>query len=288
VDGVPWPELFDNAGSFALSADGQHSAAVVQTEPMGSADVEAFQKGCYSVAVDARAWDRNFVNVWSPVFDPEGRRVAAQSRQSLYDYTVVVDGTPWDRTFASVWEPAFHPKSGAVVAPVRSGGKWGLAENGTLVWPARYSQLWHQVFDETGTTLAAVAAPSYGRFTVAVNDRPWKSSFSVVTDLAVSPDGRRIGALGKEDDRWAVIVDDRPWPGLYDMAYPIAISPDGAHAAVRAERNGRFSIVLDGKEYGETFERAWDPVFSPDGDKVLIRGVQGGIYLRIVAGVGDF
>jgi hypothetical protein len=288
VDGNPWPDFFDNASDFALSPCGAHSAAAVQTRAMEAADIQTFQQGCYSVAVDGKAWGENYVNVWTPVFDESGEHVAAQVRRSLYDYTIVVDGVPWSRNFLSVWAPAFHPKTGAVVAPVRSEGKWGLAENGTLIWPARYTQLWQQAYDRTGSALAAIVATSYGRFTVSVNDRPWQKTFGVVTDLAVHPDGKHVGALGKEADAWTVIVNGRPWAGAYDMVYPLSFSPDGSHAALRAEKNGKFVIALDGKEYKETFDRAWDPIFSPEGDKVLIRGTQGEDYFRIVAGIQEF
>ena len=135
VNGRPWSKLFENANNFSMSLDGAASAAVVQTRAFGEADIAAFQEGCYTVAVDGQAWDTNFVNVWTPVFDAEGKQTAAQVRVNLYDYTIALNGKAWARTFQGIWEPIFHPVTGAVIAPVRQAGAWGVAMDGEIIWP---------------------------------------------------------------------------------------------------------------------------------------------------------
>lgn len=70
-DGEIWPNLFANANNFVLSADGAHTAAAVQTEPLGQAEIFKFKQGVFSVAVDGEPWERNFVNVWTPSHQPQ-------------------------------------------------------------------------------------------------------------------------------------------------------------------------------------------------------------------------
>lgn len=288
LNGEIWTDLYDNANNFTLSPDGNSTAAVVQTGPLGEANIHAYQQGLYTVAVNGKAWERNFVNVWKPTFDAESKRTAAQVRLNLYDYTIAVDGTPWTNTFSSIWEPVFNHKTGVIAAPVRSGGLWGMARDGELCWPVGFNQCWHQQFSADGSKLAAIVAVKFGKFTVAIEGRPWATTFPVVTDLALSEDGLHAAALGGRDYKWSVMVDDKVWPGIYDRLWPPALTPGGAHAAVKAEKNGKYTIVMDGKEYKEDFSMIWDPIFNPEGDKVLIRGIKDNHYHRIVARLSDF
>ena len=199
-----------------------------------------------------------------------------------------MDGEPWPVTFSCVWEPKFNPVNNSVVAPVRVDGKWGLAVDGQLLWPAKFVQLWHQQFSPDGEHIAAIVAPEFGRWTVAIDGTPWKSRFNdFVTDLVYSPDGRRAAALGKNGQKWFIIADDHIWNKAYDMVWKPVFSPDSEHLAVKVELAKRYTIVVDGVEYGEDFDVVWDPIFSPDSRKVMIRSVKGGKYYRIVVPVQD-
>lgn len=290
VEGAVWETLYEAATYFTLHPAGQGSAAVVQTESIPQADIETFKKGCFSVAVNGEAWDTNFLNCWAPVFDGPGKRVAATVRSSLYDYSIAVDGQMWGKSFQTAWDPLFNPKTGAVVAPVRVGGKWGMAQNGEIMWDARYANLWKQQFSADGSKLWAVVSPTFGRWTVLVDDRPWSTTVGgSVTDLAVSPDGSRAAAIAKEGDRFAYLVDDAIWPGWYTMAFAPVFSPDGKNVAAKVDRaTNRYTYVLNGRAYKQDFDMVWDPVFSPEGDKVLLRVIEDGKYCRIVVPVNEF
>ncbi len=146
VEGVAWETLYPNANNFTLSSDGKRSAAVVQTIPLGQAEVFKFKEGIYSVAVDGVPCDVNFMNLWTPRFNADNSSVAAQTRVTLFDYTIVVDGKPWGQFFNQVWEPLFHPKNNSVVAPVRQAGKWGMAWDGKIIWQPSFFQVWQQQF----------------------------------------------------------------------------------------------------------------------------------------------
>ena len=70
-----------------------------------------------------------------------------------------------------------------------------------------------------GSKLAAIMAPAYGRWTVALDGVPWQTTFSdMVTDLVFSPDGDRLAALAKDGDHWMVVVDGTAWRHDLDMA----------------------------------------------------------------------
>ncbi|MBU1229779.1 MAG: WD40 repeat domain-containing protein [Proteobacteria bacterium] len=287
LNGAPWETLFENANQPVLSADGQSSAAVVQLESLKPADLDDFHKGVFGVAVNGEAWDANFMNVWTPTFDPQGKNVAAQVRTSLYDYSIAVNGKKWAGNYGCVWEPRFNPASGTVVAPVRVKGAWGLAQDDQIIWEPRFAQCWHQVISQDGKSIAAIVAPQFGQFTVAVNGKPWSVSLPVVTDLSIARQGEVVAALGCADNRdWRVMVDGRLWDGVWDMAWAPVISPSGGHVAVKVERAGRQTVVVNGRVYPREFTKVWEPIFSPDGTKLLIRALDKDAFLRIVAEVG--
>lgn len=288
TDNVPWPGGFHSLNHLTTAQDGRTVAAVVQTVAFKSADIAEFQKGCFTVAVNGKAWDRNFVNVWQMDISPDNHHVAAEARSTLYDYNIVVDGVAWPRSYPAVWRPRFHPIDNSVTAPVRQPDGWGLARDGHLIWNARYFQLWHHMYSPDGKHIAAIAAPDFGKWTIAEDDRAWRLTFNeLVTDPVYSPDGRHIACVGKSDGKWYVAVDENVWPEACDRVWPPVFSPDGAHVAAKVEINGKFAIAVDGKRINPVFAAVWDPVFSPDGEKLLVRGIdadgpESGCYCRRV------
>ena len=134
--------------------------------------------------------------------------------------------------------------------------------------------------------MAAIVAPVFGEFTVAVNGKPWSPRFPVVTDLAVANDGGRVAALGSDNNRdWRVMVDGKVWDGTWDMAWKPVMSPKGGSVAVKVEKAGRQTVVVNGRPLDQDFERVFEPVFSPDGTKLLVKAMNMGAYFRVVTPV---
>ena len=159
LDGKPWNQTYANMTYFAMSDCGTKTAGAVQVVDADSGEIHKFKQGTFSAALQGKAWDKTFVNVWNPTISPDGEHLAAEVRQSLYDYTIAVDGQIWDRVYTCVWEPVFHPTKHHVVAPVRVGGHWMLAQDGEILWDRPFVQLWHQMFSPDGDRIAAVVAP---------------------------------------------------------------------------------------------------------------------------------
>jgi hypothetical protein len=288
LNGNAWETFYENTNQYALSENGKHSVAVVQVKNLPQADIEGFKAGIYSVAVDGTAWKNRFLNVWTPTFDNDGLRVAAQVRVSTFDYTICVDDEIWPTTYNQVWEPVFHPEGKYVVAPVRVAGKWGVARDGILSWKPRYLQCLELQFSPDGANLWAIVATSYGKFTAACNDIPWATTFPVVNDLVVSPDGKRAGVLcSNYNTDFRIMVDNKVWDGTWDMAWPVTFSPDGNNVGALVEKDKRHHILINGKPFSKTFDRAWAPVFSEDSSKVMIRAIENNQYIRIVADVAQ-
>jgi Tol biopolymer transport system component len=180
-----------------------------------------------------------------------------------------------------------------VTAPVLVEGAWTLAEDGQLIWDRRFVQLWHHLYAPDGSKIAAVVAPEFGRWTVAVDGAPWGRTFGdYVTDATFSPDGGRIACIGVEQGKATVAVDGAPWPVSFDRAWPPVFSPDGRHVAVKTETAGKYHLHVDGRRHAQTYLDMADPVFSPDGEKILVRAVKtdaagDAVCVRTVVNVKD-
>jgi len=280
LEKTPWETLFGSATDFVISDSGMYTCAVVRTAPLGQADLEGFAKGIYTIAVDGTAWEQTFLNAWSPCFDAEEHRVACTVRVTPFEYSIAVNGQRWNETFPCAWEPCFD-ETGACLAPVRKSGGWGLARNGSMLWKPSFAECWTPV--ARAGAVWAVVAPRYGAFTVACNGVPWRCLFPVVTDLVVSPDGKRAAALASHDNSlFRILADGKPWEGEYDMAWPPFFSPDGCHIAAHVRKGGKEAIVLDGKVAAEGLDQTWNPVFSPDGKALMFCAVRGDTFLRHV------
>ncbi len=198
VNDVLWPTLYPNANHFTLSPKGNHSAAVVQTQNLSQGDIFKYQEGVFSVAIDGQTWDTKLVNIWTPIFDHQGKHICAQCRTSLYTYTIVVDGKVWDKEFSSVWRPAFNPATRSCMAPVRIGKKWGLAQDGEIILTPRFYQMWNFIFSPLGDSWAAIVATDLGKWTVCINGSTWKTHFeTLVYDITFSQMVRELLLPGK-------------------------------------------------------------------------------------------
>lgn len=289
-NGEVWENLYENANNFVMAPDGSKTACVVQTRNIPQADIFTYQEGCFSVAQNGETWDRNFVNCWTPEYNSNSSKIACQVRLTLTDYTIAIDGETWKTNYQCVWNPRFNPGTGRVVAPVRIKGKWGMAQDDSVIWDPVFFQCWHQTFNADGTMMYALVSPQYGRWTVAKDGKPWATTVNtMLTDLTVSPDGRRAAAVGKNDAaKYIIMADDSIWNGSFEMAWKPVASPDSKHIAVKVERPGRkYTLMCDGKVHGKDYDELWDPVFSPSGDAVMLRVIENGIYSRIVLPVSE-
>ncbi len=285
-NGIPWEDTYTDMTYFALSPDGNQTAAAVQVVGFDQAEVHKFQEGAYSVALDGKAWDTKFVNVWNMAISQDGAKLATEVRLSLYDYTIAVNDQTWEKTYQCVWEPRINPAKGTVVAPVRVEGKWALAEDSRIIWDQRFVQLWHQIFSSDGKKVAAIVAPQYGRWTVAIDGRPWSVTFSdLVTDTVFSPDGVRIAAVAKEGPTWKLVVDGSVWSNTFDMAWKPVFSSDGANVAAKVEKDGNYTVIVNDCLWEHECDDVFEPAFSPDGTKILLKAIEKGTYYRRVVPV---
>ena len=303
LEDKPWAQGFADVRNLFISPDGTKAAASVAVQRLAEADIFNFQKGVWTAAVNGVPWDKNFVNVWGLAFSPDGNHVAAETRINLYDYAIIVDGKMWPETFKCVWEPLFNPQNNAVIAPVKVPQGWTLALDGKPIWKT-FVQVWNPRFSPDAGRIAAVVASEFGRWTIAVDGIPWKTTFSdTVLAPVFSADSRRVAAIAKEskdptnmgsslheitgNDRWTIMVDGIPWEQDFDMIWDPVFSPDGKRVAAKAEINGKYCIVVNGKPGKISYDALWSPIFSPGGDKLLVRCIKDGKYYRNVVSLDE-
>jgi len=284
VNDLPWDRTYTNMAGMTLSDTGT-SAAVVQVAPMKAADVDSFKQGLFSVALDGTAFDHSFLNIWDLSFDATGQHLAWGARLNREAYTIARDDIIWDRTFQGVWKPVFL-NSGKVLAPVREGGKWKLFRDNEPFWKKGYDQLWRITLSPVKDDIAAVVADSFGKWTVAVNDRAWDLTCdTMISDIFYSADGSCLAAVFKHKGFWDLAVNQTPWTLLADKIFTPGISPDGSRVAVVIEKQGKYHLTLNNRIIAGNYDFLTAPVFSPDGSKILVKGIEKGIYKRRILSV---
>ncbi|MBF0378360.1 MAG: WD40 repeat domain-containing protein [Desulfamplus sp.] len=289
---TPWQNEFSRLTDMVISPDGEKTAAVVESVPVLESEIFKFRQGCYSIAVNGETWDKNFMNVWNPYFSDDSNHIAASVRTSYYDYYIAVNGKTWDKSFSSVWEPRFSPSltlngtnsnTYSITAPVKKGGKWFLAKDGEIFWERPYFQLWQHLYSPDGKKIAAIVAPEFGKWTIALDNTPWDITFSdYLSDPLFSPDGNKFACIFKDNGKWGVAIDGKAWDCLFDMAWQPTFSNDGSHLAVKFKKDGFYYIALNGNIVDEKYDDLANPIFSSDNSSILLKGLQGSSYNRKV------
>jgi hypothetical protein len=286
VNGEPWEKTFNSIREFGFSPDGQTAVAAAQVEPLKEGDTDKFFEGVWAIAVNDKLVDGRFLNAWGPTA-ASGGNTAIEVRTGIREFALMHNGALWPERYGMIWEPCFSP-SGSVSVPVRLAGGWTVARDGKVAWEGRYVQVFRLKPDPRDSRVAGVVAPSYGQWTVVVEDKPWPNTWNeAVLDPIFSGDGQRVAAAVRSDGAWSVAVDGQPWSATFDAVWDPVFSPAGDRVAARFGKNGALGIVIDGRISQRSYEMLWDPVFSPDGKKLLVRGVDGGKYVRSVVSVDD-
>jgi hypothetical protein len=109
----------------------------------------------------------------------------------------------------------------------------------------------------------------------------------MVSDLTFSWHGGHIAALAKENDRWTVVVDDQPWRENFDMVWPPVFSDDGQAVAVKVEKDGKYSVAVNDCLWHRRCDMVWPPQFSPDGRRLLVCCLEEGVFHRRIVPVSD-
>ncbi len=281
LESETWNNRYHAITDFAISDNGAHTCAVVRTASRSQSDPERFNHGLHTVAVDGIAWNESFLNAWSPAFDATGQNVACTVRMTPHEYGIAVNGQPWSQTFSCAWDPCFDENTGSCIAPVRTGGKWGMAQDGAMRWEATLASCGTPLV--RGGKVWATVARKHGECTVSCDGSMWDCSFPVLTDLVVSPDGTRAAALASHNNtRFRIVADGNLWENEYDMAWPPVFSPDGEHIAVHVRKNGKEAIVLDGELKLVNLDQTWNLLFSPDSKRLLYCFAKGETFFRHV------
>ncbi len=282
VNDQPWEELYETLTGMTLGEKGA-SAAVAQMESMAAADVDAFRKGVFSVICNGEAFEEQYMNAWDISFSPDDKRLAWAVRLDRETYGVAVDGTLWDSRFQMTWKPVFTRQGSSVFAPVRQGGKWHLFQDDKKFWDGSYVHLWHIAQSPAGDRTAAIVAPEYGKWSVAIDDAVWSvQADTMISEIHFSQDGSSLAALAKDKEFWTLFVNGKSWNLRADKMFSPCLSQDGNVVAVALEKKGKWFVAVNDKLVTGPYEMMDDPVISPDAGKILIKGVENGIYKRQV------
>jgi len=131
------------------------------------------QAGQWTLARDGNpAWDRRFVQLWHPVFSPDGADLAAIVAPSFGNWTVAVNGTPWRSTFNElVSDAVFSPDGKRVAAIGKKNGSYHIIVDDS-VWPQAFDMAWAPVFSPDGRKILfrTIENGSYVRRVLSVSE----------------------------------------------------------------------------------------------------------------------
>ncbi len=285
VNDTVWNHLYENITGIVLSDQGT-SAAIVQVDPLGQADIDGFGSGIFAVAKDGVAQSQKFMNIWDLSFDSTGQQIAYAIRKNRLEYSLVKNNSPWNQTFQSVWKPKFVDKDNSIIAPIRQDGKWGLFKDGTPFWRRKFAQLWKLNVHDHTKKIAAIVSDKFGKWTVLEDEKPWDFYCdTIISDLFYSDSGNQLVAVFKNKGHWDVAVNGKPWNIKADKLWPPVLSSDNKIFATRMEKKGKYYLVVNGKTYQKPFDMVFEPRISPDNDKILLKSIHNGIYSRQILGL---
>ncbi len=246
------------------SPDGSRMAAVVRLED------ESF-----TVRVNDTPWESTFEKAWLPRFGPDGRLTALVMLDD--EWTVAVDDVAWEERAAFMWNTTFGA-GGQVYAAVQIDMRYGLCKEGVL-WENLFENANCFALRHDGRKSAAVVQMkslkqadidgfSSGIYTVAVDGKPWESTFvNLWTPVFDVRGGERVAAPARLNlYEYTVIVNGEPWPATYNCVWEPAFDPATGAITVPVRQGGRWGIASEAAMYWEpTYFQCWNQQWSNDG-----------------------
>ncbi|MBW1835292.1 MAG: hypothetical protein JRI62_11440 [Deltaproteobacteria bacterium] len=105
----------------------------------------------------------------------------------------------------------------------------------------------HQTYSPDGNNIAAVVAPSFAKWTIAVNGQPWSKTFNeCILKPCFSPDGRKVAAIAKDSGNWFLVVDGTVLGEAFDNIWPPVFSPGGDKVICKVEKKKKWSVCCRG------------------------------------------
>ncbi|MGD2011432.1 MAG: WD40 repeat domain-containing protein, partial [Desulfobacterales bacterium] len=126
-------------------------------------------------------WKENFRWVEEPYTSPDGEKIAAIVNIDEGEFSVCVNGETWEAVFDKIWHLRFT-STGRPTAIVSEMGEWTMADDGTA-WENKFGYIWNPIYSADGRRIA-VAFQQDMQYGMALNDTPWKETYSNITYFA--------------------------------------------------------------------------------------------------------
>lgn len=278
VNGKAWNMGFYDTRDLFISKNGSLIATYVKIENYPVLDIFNFAKGMWSLAINDRVWEKNFLTVFGCTFSPDEKKVASAARMQDRSFTIVVEGIPWNKKFKQVWEPKFIDEK-SVIAPVKTEFGWELYKDEEPLWGQAFYQLWNiEVHTKTGN-IAAVVAINLGEWTVAVNGKLWKSRFNqLVLKPVFDPDGNKVATVFRHNNKWGIVLDDTPWKESFEKVGKPVFNQDGTILAIRGEKDRKYFLFINDKKVAGPYDYLWDPIFK-NSDTIIVKALDNNKYI---------
>lgn len=244
------------------------------------------------LSIVPRAYNDLISNI--PVFSPDGKKVAYETRNGGVDedmvrrYTyymnVAGEGVGVDtnnddigQDYDFIGDYKFSPdsKQFAYVAGRKGSDRIFVVLNDKELG-GDYAGIWNIAFSPDSQHFAYGAEK--GDKSLVVKDNKEGVIYDSIEDLVFSPDSKQLAYVAKKDNKEFVVLNDKEGPSYNSVSGPV-FSPDSKQLAYYAWKEGDNVIVVNSEEIGASYDDILDFTFSPNNELVYSAKKGSDLYL---------
>ena len=243
-----------------------------------------YPQGEYGLAVNGYTWEQAFDNIWYLRFSPECELCALTSSMGMW--TLNTDKGPWPGEYEYIWDTRFDLKGDCIATAIKKDGYYGMAVNGTD-WEELYPYATDFTITSAGGGTACVVQTESmdeadiqtfrkGIFTVAVNGKPWKTSFMNVWNPCFNLSGNQTAASVRlNHHEYTIAVNGKAWDKTFDCVWEPGFHPLDNSILAPVQKDKIWQLARDGEIiWDNKYLQLWHVLTGQNGENVWAIGAE--------------
>jgi WD40 repeat protein len=134
-------------------------------------------------------------------------------------------------------------------------------------WKTKFARVQEPYVSPDGKKIAAIVRNEDGTYTACVNGEAWENTYDNMWNLRFGPDGR-LTAIVSEAGEWTLAVDGVPWENKFAYVWDTKFTEDGQIIAVKIQQDMKYGVAVNDQPWENLFEHIGKYVMTPDGQHV--------------------